>query len=211
MTLVKICGINSHAALGAAASTGADYAGLNFFAASPRYLDLDAAAALTAGAPAIHRIGVFVDADTDFVLSAVAAGRLHGLQLHGSETPERVADLKRRTGIEVWKAVAVTTRAEIAAAAAFYGIADRILFDAKPPAGAALPGGMGVRFDWQLLAGYRAGAGWGLAGGLDASTVAEAIATTHAPLVDVSSGVEDAPGVKSPAKIRKFMEAVRAR
>ncbi len=207
MTRVKICGVNSRAALIAASNAGADYIGLVFFAKSPRHLSFDAAAALSqSGGP--RRIGLIVDASDDFIMQAVRAARLDGVQLHGSEAPERVAALKRLTGIEVWKAVGVRTRADILAARAFAGIADRILFDAKTDA--ALPGGMGVRFDWRLLSGIDPGAPWGLAGGLDASTVADAIAIAHPPLVDVSSGVEDAPGVKSPAKIRAFIEAVRA-
>lgn len=207
MTKVKICGVNSRDALASASASGADYVGFVFFAKSPRNLSFDAAAGLAQlGGP--RRIGLVVDADDDFLLQAVRAGQLSGLQLHGSETPERVAAVKRLTGVEVWKAVGVATRGDIAEARRYAGVADRILFDAKT--NAELPGGMGVRFDWRLLAGIDPGAPWGLAGGLDASTVADAIAISHAPLVDVSSGVEDAPGVKSPAKIKAFIEAAHA-
>jgi phosphoribosylanthranilate isomerase len=209
LTRVKICGVNSLAALLAAAGASADYVGFVFFAKSPRHLSFDAAAALSqSGGP--RRIGLIVDAGDDFIMQAVRAGRLDGVQLHGSETPERVAAVKQLTRLEVWKAVGVAARADIVAARRFAGVADRILYDAKPAAGAVLPGGTGVRFDWRLLDGVDPGAPWGLAGGLDASTVADAIAIAHPPLVDVSSGVEDAPGVKSPAKIRAFIKTVRA-
>lgn len=210
MTRIKICGINDAASLAAAVSAGADYVGFVFFAKSPRHLDLDAAAGLAAASGSqVRRIGLFVDPDPDYLAAAVRAARLDGIQLHGDEPPERVAAVKAATGLEVWKAVPVGSRGDILASRRFAAVADRILFDAKTPDGAALPGGMGVRFDWRLLAGIDIGAAWGLAGGLDASTVADAVAISHAPLVDVSSGVEDAPGVKSPAKIKAFCEAAR--
>ncbi|MBB4631752.1 phosphoribosylanthranilate isomerase [Sphingosinicella soli] len=212
MTRIKICGVRDRAAIEAAASARADYVGFVFFSKSPRDLSLDEAAGLAGAVPSgIARIGLFVDADDEAIGAAVRAARLDGVQLHGNEGPDRAASVKARFGVEVWKAVPVATHADLAAARRYAGIADRILFDAKTPPGAALPGGMGVRFDWRLLAGFDPGAPWGLAGGLDASTVGEALATTQAPLVDVSSGVEDTLGVKSPAKIRAFCEAVRAR
>ena len=212
MTRIKICGINDAASFAAAVTAGADYVGFVFFSRSPRHLEGDVAAELAANGPSgVKRIGLFVDPDNDYLAGAVRAGRLDGIQLHGGEPPERVAAVKAATGLEVWKAVSVATRDDIMAARRYAGVADRILFDARTPEGAELPGGMGVRFDWRLLAGIVVGAPWGLAGGLDASTVADAIATTHAPLVDVSSGVEVAPGVKLPAKIREFCEAVRSR
>ncbi|WP_420794363.1 phosphoribosylanthranilate isomerase [Sphingosinicella microcystinivorans] len=208
---IKICGVRDRAAIDAAAAGQADYVGFVFFPKSPRNLSLDDAAGLAGAVPSgIRRIGLFVNADDEAIGAAVRAALLDGVQLHGDEGPERVAAVKARFGVEVWKAVPVATRADLAGARRYAGIADRVLFDAKTPPDAALPGGMGVRFDWRLLAGFDAGAPWGLAGGLDASTVGEALATTQAPLVDVSSGVEDAPGVKSPAKIRAFCEAVRA-
>jgi phosphoribosylanthranilate isomerase len=216
MTRIKICGVRDRTAIDAAAAGRADYVGFVFFAKSPRNLSLDEAGGLAGTVPSgIRRIGLFVNADDEAIGGAVRAARLDGVQLHGDEGPDRVAAVKARFDVEVWKAISVATRADLAAARRYGGVADRILFDAKTPTGAALPGGMGVRFDWRLLAGgnggFDPGAAWGLAGGLDASTVGEALATTQAPLVDVSSGVEDAPGVKSPAKIRAFCEAVRAR
>ncbi|WP_339705416.1 phosphoribosylanthranilate isomerase [uncultured Sphingosinicella sp.] len=216
MARIKICGVRDRAAIDAAAAGRADYVGFVFFAKSPRNLSLDEAGGLAGVVPSgIRRIGLFVNADDEAIGAAVRAARLDGVQLHGDEGPDRAAAIKGRFGVEVWKALPVTTRADLAAARSYAGVVDRILFDAKTPPGAALPGGMGVRFDWRLLArdngGFDPGAPWGLAGGLDASTVGEALATTQAPLVDVSSGVEDAPGVKSPAMIRAFCEAVRAR
>lgn len=208
MTLIKICGINDCDSLAAAAL--ADFAGFVFFAGSPRHIDHDAAAGLAAACPpSLRRIGLFVDPPADYLAAAVRAGRLDGIQLHGAESPQQVAAIKAAYRIEVWKAVAVATRADILAASRYATVADRILFDAKPAPGATLPGGRGVRFDWRLLEGAAPNAPWGLAGGLDASTVADAVATTQAPLVDVSSGVEDSPGRKSPALIRAFCEAVR--
>jgi phosphoribosylanthranilate isomerase len=216
VTRIKICGVRDRTAIDAAAAGRADYVGFVFFGKSPRNLSLDEAGGLAGTVPSgIRRIGLFVNADDEAIGAAVRAARLDGVQLHGDEGPDRVAAVKVRFDVEVWKAISVATRADLAAARRYAGVADRILFDAKTPTGAALPGGMGVRFDWRLLAGdnggFDPGAAWGLAGGLDASTVGEALATTQAPLVDVSSGVEDAPGVKSPAKIRAFCEAVRAR
>lgn len=212
MARIKICGVRDRAAIDAAAAGRADYVGFVFFAKSPRNLSLDEAGGLAGVVPSgIRRIGLFVNADDEAIGAAVRAARLDGVQLHGDEGPDRAAAVKARFGVEVWKAISVATRADLAAARHYAGVADRILFDAKTPTDAALPGGMGVRFDWRLLAGFDPGAPWGLAGGLDASTVGEALATTQAPLVDVSSGVEDAPGVKSPAMIRAFCEAVRAR
>lgn len=209
MTLIKICGLTTPETLDAAVAAGATHIGLMFVAKSPRYVSLEAAAALAARLPAhIRRVGVFADADD--ALLAAAAAFVDTLQLHGNETPARLAEV-RRHGREVWRAIGVTTRADITAAIkAARGIADRLLFDAKPPSGTPLGGGNGLRFDWQLLAQTAPDMPWGLAGGIDAANVGAAIAATQAPLVDVSSGVEDAPGVKSVDKIRAFVAAVRA-
>ena len=211
MTLVKICGLSEPATLDAAVAAGADHVGFVFFPPSPRHLGFERAASLAARVPErVGRVGVFVDADDLLIESAVRAGRLSVLQLHGA-APSRLAELKRRFGLEAWAAIPVATRRDIEGAKAWIGAADRLLFDAKAPKGASLPGGNAVRFDWRLLDGFRVGMPWGLAGGLDPASVAEAIATTAAPLVDVSSGVEDAPGVKSSDKIRAFVKAVRGR
>jgi phosphoribosylanthranilate isomerase len=212
VTLVKICGLVEPGTLDAAVAAGADCVGFVFFARSPRNLSFDQAAALAAHVPGhVRRVGVFVDADDALLDMAVRAGRLDVLQLHGDEPPQRVAGLRARFGLETWKAAAVRTRADIDGAAVYRGAADRLLFDAKAPKGADLPGGNGLRFDWRLLEGADVRMPWGLSGGLDAGSVADAISATRAPLVDVSSGVEDAPGVKSADKITAFVKAVRER
>lgn len=203
----KICGLSTAETLDATLRHGASHVGLVFFAASPRNLDFERAAALAARVPAhIRRVGVFVDPDEALLARAIAAGRLDALQLH-KVTPARAADLRARHGVEVWAAIAVKTRADLDEAARFAGAADRLLYDAKTPEGAALPGGMGVRFDWQLLAGFRHPLPWALSGGLTADILAEAVRTTGAPMVDVSSGVESAPGVKDVDKIAAFLKA----
>ncbi len=212
MTLVKICGLSEPETLDAAISAEADLVGFVFYPPSPRAVDPARAAGLAARTPAhIGRVGVFVDPDDDLVDRAVREAQLTAIQLHGSETAARVLDIKRQFGRPVWKAAAVRTRADIDEALKFRGIADCLLFDAKGTGDEALPGGNGLSFDWRLLEGIGIGMAWCLSGGLDADNVREARALTRAPLVDVSSGVEDAPGVKSAAKIRAFMKAVRDR
>lgn len=202
----KICGISSEAAIDAAVRHGAAWLGFVFFPTSPRDIPPDRAAALVARTPlGIGTVGVLVDPDDDLLGRAVATG-LTALQLHGSETPERVAAIRRRYGLETWKAVPVRTRADLAAAETYRGAADRILYDAKTPPG-TLPGGMGLRFDWRLLEGFAHSLPWALSGGLDAGNVAEAIQQTGAPIVDVSSGVESAPGAKDVDKIAAFLQA----
>jgi phosphoribosylanthranilate isomerase len=148
--------------------------------------------------------------DPDDVLLAELAGLniLSAFQLHGKETPERAAAISQRFGLDVWKAIPVKTSADIAAADAYRGAVDLLLFDAKTPEGAALPGGMGLRFDWTLLRGVNPPLPWGLSGGLSADNVAEAVRVTGAPMVDISSGVERAPGVKDMDKIAAFCNAV---
>ena len=206
----KICGLSDPASIDAALHGGASHIGFVFFPKSPRNVSFDQVAALAAKVPDhVARVGVFVDPEDDMVERAVVAGRLNVLQLHGNETPIRAARLKTQTGLEVWKAIPVRTRADIDGAAAFAGAADLLLFDAKPPKGADLPGGLGLRFDWRLLTDYRAPMRWGLSGGLDPANVAEAVGIARARLVDVSSGVEDAPGVKSAKKIEAFLKAVK--
>lgn len=206
---VKICGLTTPETVAAALGAGADWIGLNVFAPSPRYLAPALLRALAAHAPAGRTVAILVDPD-DALIDAVAPA-VAALQLHGSEPPARLAAIRARVGKPVWRAVGVASRADLAvAAAAARGVADRLLLDAKAPAGAALPGGNGVRFDWALLAGFAPGLEWGLSGGLDPSNVGQAIAQSRAPLVDVSSGVEDAPGVKSLSKIAAFIAAARA-
>jgi phosphoribosylanthranilate isomerase len=154
-------------------------------------------------------VGLFVDADDATIAETVAAARLDILQLHGRESPERAAQLRARFGLPVWKALPVATAEDVAKANAYAGAADLVLFDAKTPKG-TLPGGMGLSFDWNLVARWKAPVAWGLAGGLTPENVAEAVRLTGAPLVDTSSGVESAPGVKDSGRIAAFCAAARA-
>jgi phosphoribosylanthranilate isomerase len=208
---IKICGISTPETLDAVLAARAEYVGFNFFPPSPRHVDPVAAAVLAARAgDAIAKVGVFVDPDEGLLREAVAAGRLDAIQLHGAEAPERCAALRSRFGLPVWKVIPVGNAADVARAGAYREAADFILFDAKTPKDATLPGGMGLRFDWSLLSGLRMALPWGLAGGLSAANVRDAIDATGAPLVDTSSGVESTPGVKDVDKIAAFCAAVRA-
>jgi phosphoribosylanthranilate isomerase len=208
MTGIKICGIDRAEALEAAIAALASHVGLVFYPPSPRFLKTAEAAALAAqGKGRITRVGLFVDPDDATLADGVATG-LDAIQLHGEESPARVAEVKARFGIDVWKVLPVANEGDVARADTYHGAADFLLFDAKTPKG-ALPGGMGLRFDWSLLAAYRGATAWGLAGGLNAGNVAEAIVRTGAPLVDASSGIESAPGVKDADKIAAFCAAVR--
>lgn len=206
----KICGLSTPDTLDSAIGGGASHVGFVFFAASPRNLSFDRAGELAARVPGhVARVGVFVDPDDALIERAVSAGRLDALQLH-KVTPARAVAIRARFGRDVWVAIAVKAQGDLAAAATFAGAADRLLYDAKTPEGAALPGGMGLRFDWSLLDGFRHPLPWALSGGLDPSNVGEAIRRTGAPLVDVSSGVESAPGIKDAGRIRGFLTAVAA-
>lgn len=203
----KICGLSTPETIDAAIAGGAAWIGFVFFPGSPRDIAPDRVGELAARLPErIGRVGVFVDADDALIDRAVAAG-VGTLQLHGRETPERAAALKRRHGIDVWKAAPIRTRADLADMARYRGAADRILYDAKPAPGSALPGGTGMRFDWTLLAGFDHPLPWILSGGLDAENLSEAVAVTGARAVDVSSGVESAPGFKQVDKIAAFLQA----
>lgn len=206
---IKICGINTPAALDAAIEARADHVGLVFYPPSPRHLSLTEAAELARRSGGrVSRIGLVVDADDMAIADAIAAGQLNGLQLHGNETPERTGQIRARFGLPVWKALAVSSAADVERASRYAGAADLILFDAKTPKG-ALPGGMGLAFDWSLVAHWKGPTAWGLAGGLTPGNVAEAVRLTGAPLVDTSSGVESAPGAKNPDKIAAFCAAAR--
>lgn len=204
----KICGLSTPETLDAAVAGEASHVGFVFFPPSPRHLSFEKAQGLAARVPGrVARVGVFVDPDDGFLDAALAAGRLDVFQLH-KVTPERAAAVKARTGREIWAALAVKTRADLVPAAAFRGAADRLLYDAKAPEGAKVPGGTGLRFDWTLLDGFAHPLPWILSGGLDATNVGEAIRVTGAGLVDVSSGIEVAPGVKDVDKIAAFLKAV---
>ena len=207
---VKICGLKTEAALDAALGSGADYVGLVFCAASPRNLDFETAHRLAERARGRAKIvTLLVDPDDTLLDLVVAAVAPDIIQLHGSETPERVAEVSKRLGRPVLKAVKVVDADDALGALTYAGKADRILFDAKPVPGAALPGGNGVPFDWEALAGVRGKLDYMLAGGLTPANVAEAIRLTGATAVDVSSGVESRPGEKDPELIRSFLHAAK--
>ncbi|NOW46588.1 phosphoribosylanthranilate isomerase [Novosphingobium sp. SG751A] len=207
---IKICGISDRASLDAAIGAGADHIGLVFFAKSPRNVGIEQAAALAHHAAGRAKIvGLFVDPEGDFLGQIRQNVHLDVIQLHGKESPARVAQVMAAQSLPVWKAIGVRKSADLDAARDYQGVA-RILFDAKPPEGADLPGGTGLRIDWSLMAGYRHSIPWILAGGLDPRNVGEAIHATGADFVDVSSGVESAPGVKDAARIAAFCKAVRA-
>jgi phosphoribosylanthranilate isomerase len=207
---IKICGLTTPEAIEAAVAARADYAGFVFYPPSPRNLSPRDAAPLAARAEGrIGRVGLFVDAADDVIADALSAARLDALQLHGRETPERAAQIGARFGLPVWKALAVASGDDVDRAAAYAGAVDMVLFDAKTPKG-TLPGGMGLSFDWSLVAHWKGPVAWGLAGGLTPANVAEAARETGAPLVDTSSGVESAPGVKDADMIEAFCRAARA-
>jgi phosphoribosylanthranilate isomerase len=210
---VKICGINSAAALDAAVKGGARFIGFNFYARSPRFLDTEAAAALAGRVPrAVSRVGLIVDESNETIDGILRQVPLDMLQLHGQETPARVGEIRRRFGKPVMKAIKVAAAGDVDGASAFDGAADWLLFDAKAPPQMtdALPGGNAISFDWSLLADRRWNRPWMLSGGLHAGNLAEAVRTTGAAVVDVASGVEDRPGVKSPAKIAEFLRLAQS-
>lgn len=209
--LVKICGLSTRETLDVALEARADMVGFVFFPPSPRHISLEAARDLGARvAGRALKAALTVDADDAVFAELIAALKPDLLQLHGSETPERVASVKARFGLPVMKVLPVETAADLAAVARYRTVADRILFDARAPKEATRPGGLGKPFDWTLLKGIDPGLPWMLSGGLTPENVAEALRITDAPGVDVSSGVERAPGVKDPDKIRAFIKAARA-
>lgn len=208
MSIVKICGLTTPDDVDAAVQAGARYLGFVFFAKSPRAVTTDSAAALALRVPpGVMRVGLFVNADDDFLASVLDHVALDMIQMHGTEPPARVAAVKARFGLPVMKAVGVSGPQDLDALWDYGLVADQLLVDAKPPKEAALPGGNGVAFDWRLLVGRKWLKPWMLAGGLTPDNVAQAIRLTAAPAVDVSSGVERAPGVKDPALIRAFVAA----
>ena len=207
---VKICGLTKGTDISAAIDAGASYIGFVFFPKSPRNLAMDDATLMAASVPVgICKVALTVNADDTALDQLVGAVPLDMLQLHGSETPERVAQIKDRYGLPVMKAVGVADEGDLPALADYLRVADQVLVDAKPPKDADLPGGNGLSFDWRLIAGRRWPVPWMLAGGLTPDNVAEAIRLTGARQVDVSSGVESAPGVKDATRIRDFITAAR--
>ncbi len=208
--IVKICGLSEEATLDAALAAGADMVGLNFFPRSPRFVTPERAAELAkrvAGRAEI--VAVTVDMDDAALAEIVETVSPDWLQLHGSETPERVAEVRKRFGREVIKALPIATKSDLAEAERHMAVAERLLLDAKPPKDATRPGGLGTPFDWTLLSGFDPDIPWLLSGGLTPGNVAEAVAVTGAPGVDVSSGVESAPGRKEADLIRAFIGNAR--
>lgn len=207
---VKICGLTEPEGVRAAVDAGAAYLGFVFFPPSPRSVAPDTARALALLAPpGLVRVALVVDA-ADELIDTVAALPIDMIQLHGEESPERVAAVRARTGLPVMKAIGIREAADLAAIARYAPVADQLLIDAKPPKDATRPGGNALAFDWRLIAGRRWPVPWMLAGGLTPGNVAEAIRLTGARQIDVSSGVESAPGVKDATRIADFVAAARA-
>ena len=208
----KICGLSSADAVAAAVAGGAAYVGFVFYPPSPRALSAAAAGALCAAVPdRVRRVGLFVDAEDAAIAAVLDEAALDLMQFHGHEPPARVAAARARFGLPVIKAVAVAGPEDLAVAERYEGVADLLLFDAMPPRRAgALPGGNGLAFDWQLISGRKWGVPWMLSGGLTAELLPEAVRLSGAAIVDVSSGVESAPGRKDLAKIRAFLAAARS-
>ena len=211
MTQAKICGLSTPEAVTAALDGGAAYLGFVFFEKSPRNLTPEAAGRLAdpvRGGP-VRTVAVTVDPDDVLIDRLMATLKPDLIQVHGKETPARVREIAQRSGAGVIKAFSVSSAADVDQARAFETVAEQFLFDARPVEGSALPGGTGARFDWTLLAGKRFSRPHFLAGGLDPWNVAEAVAASGAPLLDVSSGVERGPGLKDPALITAFLDAVK--
>ena len=210
MVAVKICGLNTAGSVAATAQAGARYIGFNFFEKSPRYVNIPQARELALAVPAdICKVALFVDATNEQLDVLTAEVPIDMLQLHGHETPERVIEVKKRYGLPVMKVIGVADAGDLAAIDTYMRVSDQILIDAKPPKNAVLPGGNGISFDWRLIAGRRWACPWMLAGGLTSENVAEAVRLTGATQVDVSSGVESAPGIKDNAKIAAFIAAAQ--
>lgn len=203
----KICGLSTPETVDAAIRGGASHIGLNFFPPSPRHIGFDLARSLAARTPPrVRKVGVFVDPCNALLEQAIEAGSLDIVQLYMT-TPARTAAIREITARETWAAVSVRKAGDLDAAKAVAGAADFILYDAAQPDSAPLPGGMGTRFDWSLLEGFSHPLPWGLAGGLTAGNIAEAVRATRTSLVDTSSGVESAPGIKDVDKIAAFLKA----
>ncbi|MBK1623328.1 phosphoribosylanthranilate isomerase [Afifella marina] len=210
-TEVKICGLTKPEDIDAALAAGADWIGFVFFAKSPRSLSV--ARAVDLAAPARGRVGIValtVDAQDDLIDEIARDLKPDFIQLHGSETPERTAEIRSRFHLRTVKALGIGERADLDKASLYAGHVERLLLDARPPKDATRPGGNGAAFDWRLLEGFEPGMAWFLSGGLNGDNIGAALAATSAPAVDVSSGVERAPGEKDPAEIARFVAAVRA-
>lgn len=213
MVLAKICGLDAPDSVAMAMLEGAAMLGFNFYPPSPRYLTPARAGQLVSAVPSgVDRVGLFVDSSDEEIGAVLAKCQLDLIQVQGSETPDRVAKIRDTFKRPVIKAIKVEGPADLDAAKAFDGVADWLLFDAKAPKtlANALPGGNGVSFDWRMLKGRRFKRPWLLAGGLNAGNLATAVAESGAVAVDVSSGVESAPGVKDPQRIKAFLQAARS-
>src|SRR3954471_22238614 len=209
--LVKICGLSTPDTLNVALRAGADMVGFVFFPPSPRNISFETARALASRVQGkARKVALTVDADDALLEKIVEALKPDMLQLHGHETPQRVAAIRESFGLPVMKVLAVETQADLAAISNYTSVADRLLFDARAPREATRPGGLGKPFDWHLLENLDLSIPFMLSGGLNADNVAEALRITRAPGVDVSSGVESTPGVKDPEKIRAFIHAARS-
>lgn len=211
MTLAKICGLSTPETVDASVRGGAALIGLNFFAKSPRYVTPETAGRLAEplrNGP-VKVVAVTVDPDDALLDEIVRVAKPDLIQLHGHETPARAAAIKARYGLGIIKVLSVSEAADLAPAADFDGLVDHLMFDARPPKGSVLPGGVGAKFDWDILAGHSFQRPHFLAGGLDPWNVAEAVRRSGAPIADVSSGVERGPGLKDPALITAFLDAVK--
>jgi phosphoribosylanthranilate isomerase len=210
-TRVKICGLKTAEAVSAAVDAGAQYLGFVFFPKSPRNVDVSTARALALDVPAgVAKVALVVNPSDEALLQITGDVPIDMIQLHGQESLDRVSEIRDRFGLPVMKAVGVSGPADLQALDAYGMVADQLLVEAKPPKGSDLPGGNGVTFDWRLISKRGWNAPWMLAGGLTVDNVVQAIQMTGAKQVDLSSGVESAPGVKDPAKIYAFIEAIRA-
>ncbi|QPH55233.1 phosphoribosylanthranilate isomerase [Pontivivens ytuae] len=208
---VKICGLSTPDTIAAAVEGGAAYVGFVFFEKSSRLVSVDTARALAADVPpGVVKVGLFVNPDDAALEAVLDTVPLDMIQLHGAEPPERVVEVRGTHGLPVMKALGLRDESDLTALDTYAEVADQILVDAKPPAGGEVPGGNGLAFDWRLLSGRRWPLPWMLAGGLEADNVQRAANLTGATQVDLSSGVESAPGVKDPALIRAFLKAAGA-
>ena len=207
MTQVKICGLSTPETLTTTIENGADFIGLVFYPDSPRHVELDVAKYLASFTPdLIEIVGLFVNPDNKTIAQTLSTVPLTLIQLHGDETPERITEIKKKFNIPVMKALAIETSDDLKTAPEYDAVADWLLFDAK---GGKLPGGNGIAFDWEILKDYKGSKPWMLGGGLTPENAGDAIKQTGAYAVDVSSGVETAPGQKDPLKIQAFLEAVK--
>ena len=208
---IKFCGLRKLDDIETAARTGARYVGLMFFPPSPRHLELEQAQALVQATPSdLSKVGVSVNPTNTFLETLLSYVSLDMLQLHGQESPERIAEIKKKFGLPVIKAIGLSDSSDLPQIAQYTQAADQILVDAKPPKGGALPGGNALSFDWRLIKNQQWTKPWLLAGGLTPENVGQAIALTNAKQIDVSSGIESYPGMKDPQLMEKFAKAALA-